>query len=136
MRITSFFKNKNVMVVAYKLAHDLLFMLLLTLGAALLSQAVIPGILSSHISFEKLAIALLLLIAAITWLGKKLDFAYPATRLHRNKAIPLFLIFAFVLIGDSMLKFPMWQNLIITIVMLIIFLLFYQIIFSPEKEDE
>jgi len=119
--------DKNVFLLIYKLAYDLLLLLLVTFSAILVAEGLLPGLISSKISFSKITIALILVLAAIAYLGKNLNISYsPMT--NRKKVLPALVLFSFLLIGNSLLKFTFWENIIITITTLFIFFLIYELI--------
>lgn len=134
--IKKILRDKNFHLLAYKLAHDALFLMLVVLAGMLVSEGILPGFISAHISFVKVIVVIFILLAFIFLLGMKLGIAYTSFPMQKNKLVPLLLIFSFLLIGNSMLKFPFWENLLITLATLLVFFLFYQLILFPKKEDE
>ena len=128
--------DTNFQMLMYKLAHDALLLLLVAFAGMLVSEGILPGFISAHISFVKLITAIFTVMACILLLGHKLGIAYTASPMQKNKLFPLLLIFAFLLIGNSMLKFLFWENLFITLATLLVFFLFYHLIFFPKREDE
>lgn len=126
--------DKNIFLVAYKLLHDLLLLLLATFAATLVAEGLLPGLVSSKISFSKMTIALLLVLALIAYLGKNLNITYKNTKkINKHKMLPALVLFSFLLIGNSLLKFTLWENIVITLVTLLIFFQLYELIFTPEE---
>ncbi|KKQ51299.1 MAG: hypothetical protein US70_C0019G0004 [Parcubacteria group bacterium GW2011_GWD2_38_11] len=126
--------NKNILLLTYKLAYDLLLLLLLTFAATLAAEGLLPGLVSSKISFSKITIILFLVLTLIAYLGKKLSITYNKTKISKNKILPIIILFSFLLIGSSMLKFTLWENISIALITLFVFFLFYELIFSSENE--
>lgn len=125
--------NKNTSLVAYKLLHDALFLLLISFVAMLVAEGALPGIISSHVSFTRIVIAILLVLILIILIGKKFQLTYATPIIKKNKLLPVLVLFSFLLVGNSLLKFALWENMIITLSTLFLFFLFYQIIFSPKN---
>ncbi len=125
--------NKSVFVISYKLLHDALFLLLISFIAMLIAEGVLPGIISSHISLTKVALAIFLIIGATIFIGKNLNIAYQNLAIKKNKLLPVLILLAFLLVGNSLMKFAFWENIIITLVILFLFFLFYQLIFENDK---
>jgi hypothetical protein len=127
--------SKDVILIAYKLLYDLLLLLLLTFTAVLIAEGMLPGLISSKISFTKITIALILTIISIIYLGKNLNITYKQVRINKIKALPAFILLSFLLIGNSLLKFTLWENIIITLTTLLIFFLLYEIIYSSDDQE-
>lgn len=134
MQLKKIIVNKSVLLLTYKLAHDLLLLLLLIFAATLAAEGMLPGLISSKISFSKITISLFLVLMLITYLGKKLNITYVKTKISKNRILPAMILFSFLLIGSSMLKFTLWENISITIITLFIFFLLYEILFSSETK--
>ncbi|MEI7620978.1 MAG: hypothetical protein WCJ51_00420 [Candidatus Moraniibacteriota bacterium] len=125
--------NKNFLTLLYKLLHDCLFILLFSFAGVLIVEGLLPGLATSHLSLAKLAIVLVGVILGIVSLGKKLEITYPKTRLSKSRLLPLLIIVSFLLTSNSLLRFALWQNILITILSLCFFLLFYHLLFANEK---
>ncbi|MEI7891235.1 MAG: hypothetical protein WCI36_04705 [bacterium] len=125
--------TRNKLLIIYKLSYDLLFLLLLTFIAVLGAEGLLPGLISSKISFTKITIGIFAVMILITWLGENLQITYAKVNLNRNKIIPIFTLFSFLLIGNSLLKFALWENIIITLATLGVFFLLYEIIFADKE---
>ncbi|EKD46952.1 MAG: hypothetical protein ACD_67C00003G0004 [uncultured bacterium] len=126
--------DKNILLVTYKLLHDALFLILLAFAGTLVADALLPGLITSKISFSKITLLLVLTVGAIVYLGKKLQITYPEKKLNKSKILPALILFSFLLIGNSLLKFTFWENIVITLVTLFIFFLFFELIFSSEEK--
>jgi hypothetical protein len=133
-KIFAFFSQKNNIMIAYKLLHDALLLLLLSFAAILVAEGALPGLVSSHISLARLAIIILVVLGIIIFIGKNFQISYEKPNIKKSRLLPALVLFAFLLIGNSLLKFALWENLIITLVTLFLFFLFYQIIFSSENK--
>ncbi|HEX8974634.1 MAG TPA: hypothetical protein VF817_04060 [Patescibacteria group bacterium] len=125
--------SKNLLLLAYKLLHDALFLLLLTAAVSLVSEGLLPGVFSNHLSPLRIFILLLLVMMGIVALGNFLGISYQAKHKKRTVLIPLLVVFMFLLIGNSLLKLALWQNLLITLFTLAIFYFFYEILIASEE---
>lgn len=126
--------KKDSLLLAYKLLYDLLLLLLLTFTGTLIAEGLLPGLVSSKISFSKLTLSLILTLALIVWLGKKLDITYSQIKINKSKILPLLVMLSFLLIGNSLLKFSFWENIIITLSTLFAFFLFFELFYSSEDQ--
>lgn len=126
--------QKNNAMIAYKLLHDTLLLLLLFFVAILTAEGALPGLVSSHISLASLAVIILIILGAIISIGRNFQISYGRPDIKKNRLLPVLVLFAFLLIGNSLLKFAFWENIIITLTTLFLFFLFYQIIFSSENK--
>ena len=134
MRFKKISISKNTFLIAYKLLYDLLLLLLLTFSGVLVAEGLLPGLVSSKISFNKITISVMAVLAMIAYLGKNLGITYSKTNINKNKSLPALVLFSFLLIGNSLLKFTLWQNIIITVTTLLIFFELYEIIFQNESK--
>jgi hypothetical protein len=125
--------NKNYLLITYKILHDILLLILIAFAGILVADALLPGIISSKISFSKMTIALILTSSLIAYLGNHLQISYAEEKINKSKILPILILFSFLLIGNSLLKFTLWQNIMITIISLILFFLFYEILFASKK---
>lgn len=124
--------NKNYVLIVYKLLHDALFLLLMFFIFMLIAEGALPGVVSSHISFIRVILPILLIFIFIILIGKKFDLTYTAPAIKKNRLLPVLILLTFLLLGNSLLKFAFWENIIIVISTLFLFLLLYQIIFEPK----
>lgn len=133
MKIPQIKITHNSLLVSYKLLHDAMFLILLTFAGLLFSDALLPGLVTSKISFTKITLLLVLVMTLTGFLGKKLGISYPQAKANKSRLLPMLVLFSFLLIGNSLLKFTLWQNIVITLATLFIFFLFYELIFHHEK---
>ena len=124
--------NRNFLTLVYKLLHDALFILLFSFTAILVAEGLLPGLASSHLSPARVAIVLVSTLFGIATLGKKLDLTYPKIRLNQSRLLPILIVVSFLLIGNSLLRFQLWQNILITLLTLFFFILFYHLLFSEK----
>lgn len=122
--------SKENLLIIYKLLYDALMLALATFAAMLVGEGLIPGFVSARLSFAKVEIGLILIILTITWLGKNLDITYGLPKMKSNRILPPLVLFSFLLIGNSMLHFALWANIIITLTTIFILFLLYELIFS------
>ena len=130
MKMKKISLHKNTYLVIYKLLHDALLLVLASFAGMLIVEGLLPGFVSSHISLDRVAISIFLILLAIVGIGNKFQITYPTPKIKRSKILPLLILSAFLLIGNSMLKFALWQNISITLITLFIFFLIYEMIFS------
>ncbi len=134
MQIKNFHITKNSLLITYKLSYDLLLLLLLTFAVTLIAESLLPGLISSKISLTKLSFAIFLILSLIIYLGKNFGISYEISKINKNKILPPLILFSFLLIGSSLLKFTLWENIIITITTLFVFFLFYELIFIDKEK--
>jgi hypothetical protein len=125
--------SKETLIITYKLLHDALLLLLVSFMLMLVAEGALPGIVSQHISFSKIILVIFLVLGSIIWIGSNLQLTYDKPNLKKNKLLPVLVLFTFLLTGNSLLKFALWENMIITLATLFFLLLFYQIIFGNEN---
>ena len=99
--------SENALAIIYKLLHDALFLLLASFIVMLVAEGAIPGIISAHLSLARVAVVIFLVIGAIVWIGNGLQITYKSPALKKNRLLPVLILLAFVLIGNSLLKFAM-----------------------------
>ncbi|KKP96325.1 MAG: hypothetical protein US25_C0074G0003 [Candidatus Moranbacteria bacterium GW2011_GWE1_36_7] len=126
--------EKNSLLIAYKLLHDLLLLMLVSFAGFLVIEGLLPGLLTSKISFSKIVIGIIIILASIVYLGKNFNITYQQAKIHTSKMLSGLVLFSFLLIGNSMLKFNFWENLVITLATLLILFLFYELIFSSKNK--
>lgn len=124
--------NKNIFIITYKLLYDLLFLTIISFTFFLIAESALPGFISSYISASKIILLLVIIIFSLLLLGKKINIEFNKKDIKKDILVPLLTIFSFIIIGSSMLKFSLWQNIIITIISLFIIYLFYDLIFYYE----
>ena len=127
------FLNKNLLLLAYKFLHDVFLLLLIAAFVLLVGEGLVPGLLSEQLSPLRVYLGIFTVGSMIFLLGNYLQIAPAKPTKKRSSSLPFFVVFLFLLIGNSMLKFALWQNLIITVATLAIFFLFYKILLSQEK---
>lgn len=132
-KIAEIASQKNTLLVAYKLLHDALFILFIYFIGMLIAEGALPGVVSSHLSFTRVVMTILLILLLIIFIGKKLQITYEAPTIKKDRLLPILVLLSFLLLGNSLLKFAFWENIIITLATLFLFFLFYQIIFNPKN---
>ena len=109
-------------VFLYKILSDILMLLLVVFALLLVSESVMPGLASSHMSFTRLSLVIFATLGMIIFLGKINEIEFEIT----NKKTVIFyglMILSVILIVNSMLKFTWPEISIITIASF--FLLYY-----------
>lgn len=98
----------------YKLLNDVLTLLIISFALLLISESVLPGLVSSYFSFTRLTVLIFAALTGITYLGKlnKISFVD-----ENKKTVMLYglIIFSIPLIINSLLKFAWWEIAIISI---------------------
>ncbi|HOF42297.1 MAG TPA: hypothetical protein PLF30_00220 [Candidatus Moranbacteria bacterium] len=118
---------------AYKLLNNLLLLLLIAFTGTIFAESLLPGIITSQIGFTSIASAILLTMLALIWIGNKYQIRYEKLPLRKTRIVPILAFVSFLLLGNSMLKFDLWENIIITMSVLFFMLLLYQQIFEAKK---
>ncbi|EKE16368.1 MAG: hypothetical protein ACD_11C00018G0004 [uncultured bacterium] len=126
--------KKQLSILAYKLLHDSLFWLLFSFFVALLLEAVLPGIVSQNEGFLIISFLVFANLWIISHIGRKININF--NKPEKNHLFPLVILFSFLLIGNSLLKFSLWQNILITSATLLIFFFLFHDIFPifPNKK--
>jgi hypothetical protein len=127
------FNRKQALLLVYKLLHDLSFLLFVIFAGLLLAEAVIPGLLSFHLSIPLFVFLMLLSLGIIGQIGRKFDLHYPLVSVRKNKFMPFFVLIIILLLGGSMLKFSLWENLLILSGTLYLLFLFYRIMLRAQR---
>ena len=126
-------KDKDIHMAAYKLLNNLLLLLLIAFTGTIFAESLLPGIITSQIGFTSIASAILLTMLALIWIGNKYQIRYEKLPLRKTRIVPILAFVSFLLLGNSMLKFDLWENIIITMSVLFFMLLLYQQIFEEKK---
>ena len=120
--------KKNLTAIAYMTANDALSLSLLAAFGSIIAEGLIPGFVSVHFPLAYVGILVIMLAALVQILGHKLDISYEISKIRHAIILPVLLTFSFLIMGNSLLKYPLWQNLLITLGILsasyIIFILF------------
>ncbi|MEK7598581.1 MAG: hypothetical protein AAB487_02495 [Patescibacteria group bacterium] len=119
--------SRNKLLIAYKLLHDALFILVLFFVIALFGEGLLPGLVSSHLGLYKILIVVLADILAINFFSVKLEMN-PAKFSPQKTALALLLVLS-VLLFNSLLKAGLILNLFILILAGLIFYFLYKTIF-------
>lgn len=133
--ITKIAKDENCWKLAFKIFHDALFLLLIIFFMLLSADSVLPGIFSSEISFTKIIFLIFSVLGAIYYLGNK------KIRLEKKGIfrinLPIKIIFLILIIGfvaNSLIKFMIWQNIIITAVSAALLYYFYKLLVENKEK--
>jgi hypothetical protein len=125
-------KLEKYFPIIYKLGTDILFLLLLVFAMLLFSEGVLPGFLSNSLSFTRITIILFINLGLLIYIGKKENYLFSGFTQIKNGLSIFLAIFAAVLIAASMLKFQVWEIIIMTAASIIILYYFYKIIFTSQ----
>ena len=95
-----------------------------------------PGIVSSHFSFTKLTLIIFANLGAIIYIGAKNEFLYEDFDAKKSRLVFILVAFAFLMLGNSLLKFNYFANLVITISTLLIAFYLHRVIFQEESKTD
>jgi hypothetical protein len=129
--------NKNTFIISYKLLHDTLFMALIFFTLALIAEAVLPGIIISHIGFSKMVITILLNVLLLKIVAKKIPLDQSGGDVQfGNKGVEKF-IFPLIALGalllfNNQMGINVFLNLFLLFLGALIGYLSYQILFIKE----
>ncbi|NTV40995.1 MAG: hypothetical protein HGA61_01850 [Candidatus Moranbacteria bacterium] len=115
------------MILIKKLLYDVALILIISFSIILLAESLLPTIITSHLSLLKLLLLLLGTLAGIVIIEKKTgNDKYPIKQ-YKKMIFPFVMIILFLLIGNSLLRFSLLENIFITTLTLVIFIIFYQL---------
>jgi len=114
--------------IIYKLLNDLLFVLLIFLGFSLLTDGLITGLITKHISFLKIVLLIALDLIAIYKIGNLVNVSFQKQKrtFLKNKTTIFLVIMAIFLIFNSLIKLTLWLNFFVLSIALVIIYLVYQ----------
>lgn len=112
--------------IIYKLLKNILIGLLVIWVLALLGEAILPGFISSHLSFLKLTLLLFAIICTLQFISPRLE--HPRPILKEKSRLILFssIFFVIIIFGLALLKFNYFSNITIILTTLIILFYFYK----------
>jgi hypothetical protein len=116
--------NKNKTTIIYKLLNDLVFLILFFFILTLIAEGMLPGLVSSHISFLRIIFFLVLNIFAIYIIGNFLKLEISKREINKKIAVPS-AILATILILNSLLKINLFLAFIILVLLVISSYLIY-----------
>lgn len=127
--------NKSTLAIFYKLLHDSLFVFIIFFILALIAEAVLPGIIISHIGFSKMVIVILINILLLQTLAKKIAADQVVANIEvKNKSAKKFitplLALGALLIFNSQLEMNIFLNLFFILISGIIGYLSYKVLFE------
>lgn len=123
--------NKNALVIIYKLANDLLFIALAFLFLGMISDSLLPGIVSSRISFTRIILFISLNLLLIYFLANISGIRLEKNRLNKKTAL-LLLSILILLIFNSLFKL----NIILSLSILFLVGLSGYFIYKVVMEDK
>jgi hypothetical protein len=116
----------------YKLLIDILGLALLSIFFLLLLEAVMPGYISSYLSFTKVVFFIILLTAAAIVVGKKFSVSYNhpyLKHLTKNKTAIFLAVIAAIIFANSLYKIGWLMNLgIVAATMVILYFLIQELV--------
>ena len=118
-------------LLAYKLSYDILFLLIISFAAALLLESVLPGMVSDNGGFLIISVIAFASVWSISTIGKKMRIGFKSE--PKNGFLPFVVAFSFVLVGNALLKFSLWENILITTATVTVFFIFYRSLFSHHE---
>lgn len=106
--------NGEAGVFLYKLLNDVLILLIISFALLLVSESLMPGLVSSHFSFTRLTLIIFVVLGMIIYLGKSNEISFE-TENKKTALLYGLIIFSILLIINSLLKFAWWEIVVITI---------------------
>lgn len=123
------------LIIVYKLLNDVIFLLLIFFALAFLAEGLIPGFVSTHLNFTKLAIIIFAVLGLIIYLGRKLKIEFEAPQRTGKKWTVFLAAFFMLLIANSLLKFGWKEMIIIALATFLIFFCLYREIFPSALKN-
>ena len=123
--------------VIYKLFHDLLFLILIFFSGTIISEGILPGIISSHIGLYNIIIAIAINLSAITIIQKKFPQFIPLSNtvgISRGKTFWILIFILFALILNSLIKLNLFLIPLFTSLIAASIYFSYKIIFEEAKK--
>lgn len=117
LRQLKFLKNKDTLAVFYKLLNDLLFLLVVFFFLALLADGLIPGIISGHFSFLRLALILAANVMLILAVGQMAEIESKEVFIGKKTTVILSL-FSALLVFNALWKLNLFLALFILLLAL------------------
>lgn len=121
--------NKNAQLILYKLLNDLLFCWLIFFLLTLVAEGLLPGIITRHLSFLKIILALILNLVAIYILGSFSSINIQSKKIEKRNFFWLTLLATF-LIFNSLIKINLTLNIFILIFSLAIIYFSFKNLFA------
>jgi hypothetical protein len=104
----------NPSIFFYKILGDILFLLLISYSLLLISEGVMPGLVTAHLSFTKLTLIIFAVLGAIIYIGKSNNLTFELD--NKKSALICGLgILVIMLVINSLLKFTPIEIGIITV---------------------
>jgi hypothetical protein len=129
--------GKNAIAIFYKLLNDSLFVAIIFFTLTLIAEAILPGIIISHIGFSKMVITILLNIFLLKVVAKKIapdqiDEKNCTDKENIRKIILLFLVLGILLFLSNQLGMNVFLSFFIILLCIAIGYLSYHILFHEE----
>ncbi len=130
--------KKEYLLISYKLLHDTLFLLILLFAITLISESILPKVLTSQISFFQILLLIFLNLVGIFIINSRKNFQNYIKNIqikeNKPKKNTLMLIFFTLLILNSQFEINMFLNIIITAIVLMIVILVFKFLFEEESD--
>jgi len=121
--------SNNQKIILYKILKNILNTALIAWLGALLIEILIPGFISSYLSFSKIIVIISIIIFAIYWLSKDFELAPDKTDTLSKIDISLGIISTIFIADIASINFPLPIILVIIFTSLIILFYFYKNLF-------
>lgn len=122
--------KKNAMLMLYKLSHEITAYLIISFTLCLFIESLIPGMVSGNNGFLILSSLIFANILISARLGNELGISYQNAK--KGFFLPIAIFISFMLIGNSLLKFSLFENLAITTSSIILMVIFNKIILEDK----
>ncbi len=129
-------KQKNgCRIAARKISTDILILSMVAFFSALLIEGVLPGYVSSRVSFTK--IFFVFFLASLLWISLEKSIADTKKETKKDTAnhgrlMIIFLFFFFLITANSLLKFGFWMGFLLAGLATVAAYLFYFLFFQSQ----
>lgn len=119
--------NSNQKIIIYKLLNNILVILLIFWGLALIGSGFLPEYISAQFSFLKLTLLLFAIIFIIHWLSEEFQINNITSKKNDKVLVILLTIFSALILALAILNFSLFPIIISIIATLAILFYFYKI---------
>lgn len=120
---------KNKLLIIYKLLADILFLMLAFFATTLVVDSLVPGLVSSHISFLKILTLLAFNLVALYAVGTVTEVRIMEERPHK-KTVAFLTILAALMIFNGLFDLNLYLNFFLLITTAICGLFLYKLFFK------
>lgn len=122
--------SRDKTILYYKILETILFLTFFVWLMSLIVEVILPGFISSHLSFLKISLFASFILIIMSILGKQLEISYEI-KIKKWPSI-LLAIFAFIIVSLSLIKFQLYEITIISIISIVTIFYFYKVLFKEQ----